>query len=85
MIYRWCTFLDYYSVFSPLHAYFSPTHGNEKVLVLEKPPYTMHWHTFTYTCIDTHEQPKQASSLKTAILTLLRYTGKYCEASKCHD
>jgi hypothetical protein len=39
MIYSWCTFLDCYSMFSPLQAYFLPTHGNGEVLVLEKLPY----------------------------------------------
>jgi hypothetical protein len=38
MVYNKCTFLDCYSVFSPLHAYFMPTHGNEEVLVLGKLP-----------------------------------------------
>jgi hypothetical protein len=28
MIYSWCTVLDYYNVFSPLHAYFLPIDGN---------------------------------------------------------
>jgi hypothetical protein len=36
MIYNWCTFQDYYNVFSLLHAYFLLTHGNEEVLVLGK-------------------------------------------------
>jgi hypothetical protein len=35
------TFLDCYSVFSPLHAYFLPTHGNEEVPVLGKFPYRL--------------------------------------------
>jgi hypothetical protein len=38
MIYSLCTLLDYYNVFSPLHAYFLPTHGNGEVRVLGKLP-----------------------------------------------
>jgi hypothetical protein len=36
MIYSWYAFLDYYSVFSSLHAYFLPTQGNGEVPVLGK-------------------------------------------------
>jgi hypothetical protein len=39
MIYSWCTFLDCYSVFSLLQAYFLPTDGNGEVPVLGKLPY----------------------------------------------
>jgi hypothetical protein len=39
MIYNKCTFLDCYSVFFPLRAYFLPTHGNGDVPVLGKLPY----------------------------------------------
>jgi hypothetical protein len=39
MIYSWCTFLDCYSVFSSLQAYFLPTHKNGEVPVLGKLPY----------------------------------------------
>jgi hypothetical protein len=38
MIYTSYTFMEYYSAFSPLQAYFLPTHGNGEVLVLEKLP-----------------------------------------------
>jgi hypothetical protein len=36
--YSWCTILDYYMMFSPLHAYFLPSHGNGRVPVLGKLP-----------------------------------------------
>jgi hypothetical protein len=39
MIYNWCTFLDYYSVFSSLQAYFLPTHGDGEVPILGKLPH----------------------------------------------
>jgi hypothetical protein len=41
MIYSWSTFLDCYSVFSLLQAYFLPTHGNGEVPVLGKLPYIL--------------------------------------------
>jgi hypothetical protein len=41
MIYSWCTFLDYYSVFCLLQAFFLPTHRNGEVPVLGKLPYTI--------------------------------------------
>jgi hypothetical protein len=39
MIYSWSTFMDCYSVFSLLQAYFLPTHGNGEVPILGKLPY----------------------------------------------
>jgi hypothetical protein len=36
VIYRSYIFLDCYSSFFPLQAYFLPIHGNEEVLVLRK-------------------------------------------------
>jgi hypothetical protein len=41
MIYCRCTFLDYYIVFSPLHAYFLPTHKNGEAPILGKLPYVL--------------------------------------------
>jgi hypothetical protein len=43
-IYSSCTFLDYYSSFSPLQAYFLPNHGNAEVPVLGKLP-MLNFHT----------------------------------------
>jgi hypothetical protein len=34
MVYCTCTFLEFYSVFSSLHAYFLPTHRNKEAPVL---------------------------------------------------
>jgi hypothetical protein len=39
MTYMKCTFLDCYSAFFPLHAYFLPTYKNGEALVLGKVPY----------------------------------------------
>jgi hypothetical protein len=45
MIYSWCTFLEYYSVFSPLQNYFLSTHGNGEIPILGKLPYCfLHCH-----------------------------------------
>jgi hypothetical protein len=39
MIYSWCIFMHCYSAYSPLQAYFLPTHRNGEVSILGKLTY----------------------------------------------
>jgi hypothetical protein len=61
--YSWCTFMDCYSVFSLLHAYFLPIHENGEILVLRKLPYLQNSWSLQKTFTTWHSRTNARAAL----------------------